>query len=62
MAAVVRLENMRDACRCEIARWFELCTETGLDPLRARKSHGDVYKRWLELKTMARRISAVSSW
>ncbi|MEV1167366.1 tyrosine-type recombinase/integrase [Nonomuraea sp. NPDC049784] len=62
--------NTRDAYRREIERWFAFCTETGLDPLKARKKHGDVYKRWLELqagkpipaKTMARRISAVSSW
>ncbi|WP_431928582.1 tyrosine-type recombinase/integrase [Nonomuraea jabiensis] len=62
--------NTRDAYRREITRWFAFCTETGLDPLQARKKHGDVYKRWLELqagapipaKTMARRISAVSSW
>ncbi|MEU7864085.1 tyrosine-type recombinase/integrase [Nonomuraea sp. NPDC049141] len=62
--------NTRDAYQREIERWFAVCTETGLDPLQARKPHGDVYKRWLELqagkpipaKTMARRISAVSSW
>lgn len=62
--------NTRDAYRREIERWFAFCAETGLDPLQARKRHGDVYKRWLELragkpipaKTMARRISAVSSW
>ncbi|MGR6915402.1 tyrosine-type recombinase/integrase [[Actinomadura] parvosata] len=62
--------NTRDAYRREIERWFAFCAETGLDPLQARKAHGDVYKRWLELqagtpipaKTMARRISAVSSW
>ncbi|MFC7582456.1 tyrosine-type recombinase/integrase [Nonomuraea antimicrobica] len=62
--------NTRDAYRREIERWFAFCAKTGLDPLQARKAHGDVYKRWLELqvgkpipaKTMARRISAVSSW
>ncbi|MCF6466933.1 hypothetical protein FAF44_00695 [Nonomuraea sp. MG754425] len=63
-------KNTRAAYRLEIERWFAFCNETGLDPLKARKSHGDVYKRWLELqpgkpippKTMQRRISAVSSW
>jgi site-specific recombinase XerD len=62
--------NTRDAYRREIERWFGFCAEIGLDPLQARKSHGDVYKRWLELqagkpvppKTMNLRISAVSSW
>ncbi|MEV0597014.1 tyrosine-type recombinase/integrase [Nonomuraea cavernae] len=62
--------NTRDAYRREIERWFGFCAETGLDPLQARKSHGNVYKRWLELragkpippKTMNLRISAVSSW
>ncbi len=63
-------KNTRDAYRLEIERWFSFCGEISLDPLKARKSHGDVYKRWLELhagkpippKTMQRRISAVSSW
>lgn len=62
--------NTRDAYRREIERWFAFCAEHDLDPLQARKAHGDVYKRWLELqvgesipaKTMARRIAAVSSW
>ncbi|WP_214323001.1 tyrosine-type recombinase/integrase [Nonomuraea sediminis] len=62
--------NTRDAYKREIERWFAFCAEHDLDPLKARKSHGDVYKRWLELqagkpipaKTMGRRISAVSSW
>ncbi|MFC4118092.1 tyrosine-type recombinase/integrase [Nonomuraea zeae] len=62
--------NTRASYRREIERWFSFCAETGLDPLQARKSHGNVYKRWLELqagkpippKTMNLRISAVSSW
>ncbi|GGO62932.1 tyrosine-type recombinase/integrase [Nonomuraea cavernae] len=62
--------NTRDTYRREIERWFGFCAETGLDPLQARKSHGDVYTRWLERragkpippKTMNLRISAVSSW
>ncbi|MFD1932218.1 tyrosine-type recombinase/integrase [Nonomuraea mangrovi] len=62
--------NTRDAYRREIERWFRFCAEHDLDPLEARRPHGDVYKRWLELqagqpvplKTMARRLAAVSSW
>ncbi|MFI7451938.1 tyrosine-type recombinase/integrase [Nonomuraea sp. NPDC049714] len=62
--------NTRDAYRREIERWFCFCAEIGLDPLQARKSHGDVYQQWLELQagrpippqTMNLRISAVSSW
>ncbi|MEQ4722219.1 hypothetical protein [Nonomuraea sp. B19D2] len=45
--------DTRDAYRREIARWFAFCTETGLDPLKARKKHGDAYKRWLELQAEA---------
>ncbi|GAB2918508.1 tyrosine-type recombinase/integrase [Nonomuraea fastidiosa] len=66
--------NTRDAYRRDLAMWFDFCRETGLDPLQARKSHGDVYKRWLDLRataatgktvppaTMKRRLSAVSAW
>jgi site-specific recombinase XerD len=66
--------NTRDAYRRDLRKWFDFCVETGLDPLEARRAHGDVYKRWLDLKameetgktvppkTMRRRISAVSSW
>jgi site-specific recombinase XerD len=62
--------NTRDAYRREIERWFGFCAEIGLDPLQAQKSHGNVYRQWLELqagkpippKTMNLRISAVSSW
>lgn len=62
--------NTRDAYRREIERWFGFCAEIGLDPSQARKSHGNVYRQWLELqagkpippKTMSLRISAVSSW
>ncbi|SDL73825.1 integrase/recombinase XerC [Nonomuraea maritima] len=66
--------NTRDGYRRDLAMWFDFCRETGLDPLQARKSHGDVYKRWLDLRavektgkavppaTMSRRLSSVSAW
>lgn len=62
--------NTRDAYRRDLQKWFDFCAETGLDPLQARRAHGDVYKRWLEVqagkpvppKTMRRRISSVSAW
>ncbi|MFI6290436.1 hypothetical protein ACIBEJ_02570 [Nonomuraea sp. NPDC050790] len=34
--------NTREAYERNIRRWFRFCTETGLDPLEARKPHGDV--------------------
>lgn len=65
--------NTRDAYRREIERWFNFCAERDLDPLEARRPHGDVFKRWLELKateasrvvaprSMGRTLAAVSSW
>jgi hypothetical protein len=42
--------HTRDAYRLEINRWFAFCLEYDLDPLHARKRHGDIYKRWLELR------------
>jgi site-specific recombinase XerD len=62
--------NTRDAYERNIRRWFEFCAETGLDPLEARKPHGDVFSRWYQEtarrppkpKTVAQVLSSVSSW
>jgi site-specific recombinase XerC len=50
--------------------WFAFCEAHDLGVLEVRRAHGDVYKRWLDLKageplpakTLARRLAAVSSW
>ncbi len=63
-------KNTRETYERYIRRWFEFCTETGLDPLEARKPHGDVFSRWFQEtarrppkpKTVALVLSTVSSW
>ncbi|MBT2234778.1 tyrosine-type recombinase/integrase [Nonomuraea sp. NEAU-A123] len=62
--------NTREAYERNIRRWFQFCAETGLDPLEARKPHGDVFSRWFQEtarrppkpKTVAQVLSSVSSW
>ncbi|GAA4600045.1 site-specific tyrosine recombinase XerD [Planotetraspora phitsanulokensis] len=62
--------NTRQAYERNIRRWFDFCAETGLDPLEARKPHGDVFARWYAEnaprppapKTVAQLLAAVSSW
>ncbi|MDP4505086.1 tyrosine-type recombinase/integrase [Nonomuraea turcica] len=62
--------NTRDAYRRDIEMWFAFCEAHELDILEVRRPHGDVYKRWLDLKagkplpakTLARRLATVSSW
>jgi site-specific recombinase XerD len=63
-------KNTREAYERAIRRWLAFCAETGLDPLQARKAHGDVFARWFvetagkppKPKSIAQLISAVSSW
>ncbi|MFI7701454.1 tyrosine-type recombinase/integrase [Nonomuraea sp. NPDC049480] len=62
--------NTREAYERAIRRWLAFCAETGLDPLQARKAHGDVFARWFvenaarppRPKSVAQLLSAVSSW
>lgn len=63
-------KNTRETYERYIRRWFQFCAETGLDPMEARKPHGDVFSRWFQAtasrpprpKTMALVLSTVSSW
>ncbi|WP_214317066.1 tyrosine-type recombinase/integrase [Nonomuraea sediminis] len=63
-------KNTREAYERNIRRWFAFCVETGLDPMEARKPHGDVFSRWFQEtarrppkpKTVAQVLSSVSSW
>ncbi|MFG3438353.1 tyrosine-type recombinase/integrase [Nonomuraea sp. NPDC047897] len=62
--------HTRQAYRRNINRWFAFCEQTGLDPLEARKPHGDVFTRWFvetaprppKPKTVAQLLASVSSW
>ncbi|MEV1168590.1 tyrosine-type recombinase/integrase [Nonomuraea sp. NPDC049784] len=63
-------KNTREAYERNIRRWFAFCAETGLDPMAARKPHGDVFSRWFQEtarrppkpKTVAQVLASVSSW
>ncbi|MEU6020204.1 tyrosine-type recombinase/integrase [Micromonospora sp. NPDC048871] len=67
-------EHTRDAYRRDVANWLAWCTERHLDPLRANFLHVNEYARTLESTvvartgrpltpaTVARRLSALSSW
>ncbi|PZF88012.1 tyrosine-type recombinase/integrase [Micromonospora deserti] len=67
-------EHTRDAYRRDIAGWLAWCTARELDPLRANFLHVNEYGRTLEVTlgarsgrpltpaTVARRLSALSSW
>ncbi|WP_433355574.1 tyrosine-type recombinase/integrase [Microtetraspora malaysiensis] len=62
--------HTRETYERYIRRWFQFCAETGLDPLEARKPHGDVFSRWFQEtarrppkpKTVALVLATVSSW
>lgn len=65
-------ENTRAAYRLDVHRWGAWCAEHGLDPLRARFQDVNAWGREMErppdgsrpaaATTVARRMSAVSSW
>jgi site-specific recombinase XerD len=53
--------------RLDITMWLNFCAEHGVDPLRARRAHVDIWARSLNARnaarrTVARRLAAVSSW
>ncbi|WP_433444965.1 tyrosine-type recombinase/integrase [Nonomuraea sp. CA-141351] len=62
--------HTQEAYRRNINRWFDFCEQSGLEPLQARKPHGDVFTRWFletarrppKPKTVAQVLASVSSW
>lgn len=67
-------EHTRHAYRRDVASWLSWCADADADPLRATFLHVNAYARWLESTpnarsgkpltpaTVARRLSALSSW
>lgn len=60
-------ETLR-AYRLDLRDWFAWCTQQGLDPLRVRRPHIELYARWLEeyrtlaVGTRARRLTTVAGF
>lgn len=63
--------NTQEAYRRDVSRWLGWCAERGLDPLQATWTDVNAWGRWLEApdsgrpaaaSTVARKISAISSW
>lgn len=62
-----RSPNTQKAYRRDLQTWLAWCGRHQLDPLQARRGHVDAYARQLEhdgaaASTVARKMSAVSSW
>lgn len=60
-------EHTRRSYSGDLTAWLTFCDEHGVEPLRARRPHIDAWARSLEElklkpRTIARRLSSVSSW
>lgn len=61
--------HTRAAYGADLDQWLAFCAAAGLNPLGAARVHGDAFARWLDAgpaplapRTLARKLSAISSW
>ncbi|GAA0424689.1 tyrosine recombinase XerC [Acrocarpospora corrugata] len=61
--------HTRAAYGTDLDQWFAFCADHELNPLQAVRVHGDAFARWLDAgpaptapRTLARKLSAISSW
>jgi len=59
-----RLPNTRRAYFTDLSMWLAYCASVGLDPMTARRADADAFASQLtgSRRTVARRLSGISSW